>query len=108
MHHASQILDEIQAKHKEVIEMMKGMGGDKDGNNNIQTSEIFGEDSEKNKSKVGTMLHCYNSSLQLLPKGYKIPDMTLSQLITMWLCGDQASGVPPYRLLKRLSLFYII
>ena len=47
MHHASQILDEIQAKHKEVIEMMKGMGGDKDGNNNIQTSEIFGEDSEK-------------------------------------------------------------
>ena len=108
MHHASAILDEINNKHNEVIGLMKSMATVADGKGTVETTDIFGEEANKNKAPVGTMLHCYGGSLQLLPKGWKMPDMTFCQFICMWLCGDQAKGIPPFRLLKTIHLSNIV
>ena len=69
---------------------------------------IFFEETNKNKAPVGTMLHCYGGSLQLLLKGWKMLDMSFCQFICMWLCGDQAKGIPPSRLLKTIHLSNIL
>ena len=68
MHHAIQILDEIQNVHAEVLEIIK------DINNNSRPSsadtpvqEIYGQ-ATNNERPTGQILHCYNGGLHTLPQ----------------------------------------
>ena len=86
------------------MNLMKSMATVTDGKATIETTDIYGEEVKNNKVPVGTMLHCYGGTLNLLPKDWKLPDMTFCQFLCMWLCGDQSRGIPPFRLLKTIHL----
>ena len=100
MHHTTQILDEIQNVHAEVLEIMKDINNNSSPSSaDTSVQEIYGQ-ATNDERPTGRILHCYNDGLHVLPQNWKLPDMTFQQLIMMWLCGDQAEGIPPFCLLK--------
>ena len=107
MHHASKILEKIENSHTRILNRLETIGIDSNSDRNENQGELqnmFGAGADIEPGRSRTMLHCYNGGLHILPQGWKLPDMTFVQFITMWLCGDRAKGVPPLWLLQTTHL----
>ena len=62
------------------------------------------------KRRGGVILSWKNISsgkLRLLPKNYVIPSLSLSNMLTMWFCGDTTKNIPPYKMLKACDVEHI-
>ena len=98
MYHASKILEKIENSHTRILDRLESIGIQSNSENNKNQGELqnmFGAGADIEPGRSQTMLHCYNGGLHILPQGWKLPDMTFVQFITMWLCGDRAKGVSP-------------
>jgi len=107
MHHASKILENIENSHTKILGRLERIGMQKNpGRNECQgeLQNMFGAGADIESGSLRTMLHCYNGGLHILQQGWKLPNMTFVQFITMRLCGDCAKGVPPLRLLQTTHL----
>jgi len=110
MHHATKILEKIEDSHTKILGRLERIGMQDNyfrndcGPQQGELKNMFGPGADIKAGSSQTRLHCYNGGLHVLPKGWKLPNMTFVQFITMWLCGDRAKGVPPLRLLQTTHL----
>ena len=64
--------------------------------------EIIQEDNGESQPRrlVISWNNCRDGRILLLPQNYVFPSMTLSNLLTMWYCGNRSKNIPPYRMVR--------
>ena len=92
MHHATQILDRMSESHEQIMSAFANIGA-----RDVPASagaEVGG----RARRPAGVELHTYGGRFHMFPEGWKLPSLSLTQFINLYMCGDKEAGVPPLRL----------